>query len=238
MRLLCAKFCEIANEFGSELFGFSLEFLSAMWHTKHMTQQTKDKIKVIICATAVIASIALSVVMVNRSYDPRRQPFTGIGLRHPELFIIWGVATALAIFLNMRLLAKRLHVRNKAFDMTLALGCAMLIVTSCIVGPAPIWEWRRITHMVSAVIFGLTCVTLIVVLMVVKLRRKGKKSSVTYLTAILLTLMFFVIATINVGQFPAYAQTMLINVCLVAVFCSNYIERWSTTFTTSRPLKE
>lgn len=170
----------------------------------------------------------ISFEMLNRSHDPGTQAFSSIGLANRALFIIWGFFTGLAIYLNMRLLARRLNFKSKWFEVLLIIGCLMIMVTTSIVGSSgEIWDWERIVHLLSALIFGAICISLVITLMIVKIRRKNKKSSVTYLTAILLAFAIFAMSTLYIGWFTANAQILLINVCLVTMFCSNFIERWA-----------
>ena len=171
----------------------------------------------------IIASIVISMIMVRRGENPQTDPFSAIGAENRILFIFWGSTTGAAVYLNLRLLATRLNVQSKIFQIVLAVGCSMAIVTSIVLGMDTL---RRVIHVGSAMIFGIVCVLCLLFLMIVKLKRKNKRLSATYITAMAIAGLIFILTSIYVGWFTAFTQIILSNVCLVAMFCSNFIEKW------------
>ena len=191
--------------------------------TKLTIQNTRFIANNFLCGACIIGSIVLSMIMVQLGENPTTDPFSAIGKQNRLLFIFWGATTAAAVYFNLCLLATRLNVRSNAFEIILAVGCSMGILTTLVIGLEPL---RRVIHVGSAMIFGVTCVLCLLYLMIVKLRQKRKRTTVPYLTAMLIAGMLFILTTIYYGWFTAFTQILLSNVCLVAMFGSNIFEKW------------
>jgi len=178
----------------------------------------------IACSLSIVLSIVFSSIMIGRGQSPRTLAFSQIGNENQALFILWGITTSLAVYLNLKLLRRRLKYNNKAFEILLAIGCSMAIVTTCVVGSETV---RRVIHIGSAMAFGLLCVACVVWLMVIKYWRKNKKATTIYLTAIALSALILIFSTISVGWFTAYTQILITNVSLIIMFFSNFVEKWT-----------
>ncbi|MCL2570093.1 MAG: hypothetical protein FWE16_02700 [Firmicutes bacterium] len=180
--------------------------------------------KSILCGASVIVSIIMSFILISRGDYPTRDPLSAIGEQNHALFILWGIFTGLAVYFNLKLLASRLNFKSRLFEIALIIGCSMSIVTVTIVG---LETWRRIIHISSAMSFGVICVLCVITLVIVKLRcKKNRKTSITYLTAIALSAVIFIFTSINIGWFTAMTQVLVATVCLIIMFCSNFIEKW------------
>jgi len=181
-------------------------------------------VKSILCGVFIVTSIVMSIVMISRGDNPTTDPFSAIGEQNRVLFLLWGVFTALAVYLNLRLLATRLNFKNKWFEIPLAIGCSSGIVTTVIVGAA---TWQRVIHVSSAMVFGVLCVACVVWMLIVKfMRKKKKRVFVPYVTAIFIVAVIFIFASAQTGWFTASTQMLLANVCLIIMFCSNFFEKW------------
>ena len=197
-------------------------------NTTKENQKRWEGAKTMISGGAVVVSVALSIIMISLSDSPGTDPFSAVGENNRILFFAWGFSTGLAVYMNLRLLARRLQVKSKFFEIALAIGCSMALVTTSIVGMQTL---MRIIHVSSAAIFGLVCTMCVLAILIIKLKKKGKQTSVPYITALAIAGIVFIIATIYAGWFTAYTQILLANVCLVTMFCSNYIEKWTVETT-------
>jgi len=179
--------------------------------------------KKIMCGGFVIGAITISIIMLAVGYSPRTRALSAIGEDYRWLFFAWGVCTASATYLNLKLLATRLQVKNRIFDIFLLVGCSMGIVTVLILGMDPI---IRAIHVSSAMLFGVITALCLVFLLFIKVRRKNKRTSLPYITAIALAAVIFAFTSIQVGWFTALTQVLLANICLIIMFISNFLERW------------
>ena len=191
---------------------------------------TKDQMnrrvvaKKLFCVVFLVISILLSTTMLAMAEGNLLEiAFSVIGDANQAMFIMWGVATAGAVYLNMKLLASRLQVKSKIFEVVLAVACLAAIPLVCITGYE---TWRRIVHVTSAMLFGILGIICVVFLFIMKLRRKSKKSAVPWLMAIFIVAVMFIYSTVQVGWFTAFTQILVINLCLIATFTSNFFEKW------------
>jgi len=187
-----------------------------------MTKGKWSVIKTLLCGASVITSIVISVIMISLGENPQTDALSRIGYVNRGLFFVWGVTTGLAVYLNLKILSKRLQFKSKIFDIALILGCSMSIVAVTVMGYSPA---NRAIHIISSGIFGVVCVACVLTLMIVKAIKKNKRTSVPYITAMALAGVIFIFTSAQVGWFTASTQVLLANVCLTAMFCSNFIER-------------
>ena len=159
--------------------------------------------------------------MIRLGDNPATATFSSIGDQNRALFFVWGITTGLATLLNIRLLASRLNFKNRIFDWVSSTGCAMALVTVTVLGYDPV---NRTIHIISAAIFGITCVACLLLLMIIKLIKRSK-TAVPYITAMALAGVIFIFTSIYIGWFTALTQILLANVCLVVMFSSNFIEK-------------
>jgi len=180
----------------------------------------------VVCLIATITSVVLAIAMMQFSdVDTGTAPFSAIGEANRALFILWGVATAIALYTSMMILARRLKFKSRIFEIALAIGCSMVIVTSAVVGGAPAVQ---VIHRTSAGLFGLICAVCILVLFIVKMRkRQYRRRTATYITVLSFAGIIFLLTTIYVGWFTASTQILVINVALVTMFLSNFVEKWT-----------
>jgi hypothetical protein len=186
-------------------------------------------------AVCIIISIVFSMLMLTRGEDPHLNTFSSIGEANRVLFAFWGVATAAAVYLNLQLLATRLKIKHRLFQILLAIGCSMAVVTVAVVGDD---TTRRVIHVGSALIFGVTCVLALLFLMIIKAKQKSKRSSVPYITAMAIVGVIFIWTSIYVGWFTAHTQVLLTNMCLIVMFCSNFFEKWQIDQPEEQPKQE
>jgi len=188
-------------------------------------RKIKSKIFLFTCLASSIVSIALSGVMVSLGENPNIDALSRIGEENHALFILWGVFTAVAIYMNYLLLAHRLDITNKFFYAVLTIGCSMVIVSSSVIGEHIA---LRVIHVTASGLFGLLCAVCLVILLIVKIRcNYNKKRTAMYLTLMAVAGLLLVVTTIYVGWFTAYTQVLIINLCLVTMFLSNFVEKWS-----------
>lgn len=177
------------------------------------------------CALSIILSVIMSGVMLSRGDNLVTAPFSEIGEQNRALFVIWGATTAAALFYNLRLLASRLSFHGRAFNVIAFVGCGMVIVTSSVVGLEPV---RRIIHITSAALFGGITALCILFLLIVKFKlKKNRKRTATYIFLLAIAAVIFIFATISAGWFTASTQMLIINVALVTMFFSNFVEKWT-----------
>ena len=180
-----------------------------------------------LCGACIVASIVLSMVLLSvghrQGFDVIAGTFSSIGTANHLLFIFWGIVTGLAVYLNLSLLALRLGIKNIWFYVLLVIGCAGSIVTVSFVG----WDPTiRAIHIVSAAVFGFFSTLCLLYILVIKMMQKGKRTTLPYLTAIIIIGVIFIYTSVQIGWFTALTQVLLSNVCLVAMFCSNFFEKW------------
>ncbi|MCL2587261.1 MAG: hypothetical protein FWE31_03405 [Firmicutes bacterium] len=191
--------------------------------------------KRIMCGVAVLASITISFVMVFISDTPTTIPLSAIGYQNRLLFFFWGVTTSSAVYFNLKLMARNLKFKSIIFDWVLIIGCSMAIVTVIVMGYHPV---RRIIHVGSAGLFGVLTVMCVLALLIVKLRKKSKLSSIPYLTAVAVAGVIFIFASAQVGWFTALTQVILATACLVTMFATNFLEKWPSDEKKIEPLIE
>ncbi|MCL2846498.1 MAG: hypothetical protein FWE38_02290 [Firmicutes bacterium] len=185
----------------------------------------------IACGVTIAVSIILSITMLvtadtnlttGEPINIRTDAFSVIGFANREMFFIWGVATGLAVFLNLRLLAVRLGLVHRWFTALLAFGCSMTLVTVSVMGYDSI---ARPIHVGSAALFGF-CTAISLIIILVKKLKKNKRITSMYLTIFAMTAVIFVFTTIYVGWLTALTQILLTNISLVIMFASNFMEKW------------
>ena len=186
-----------------------------------------------LCGACIVASIVLSMILLSighrQGFDVVNGTFSSIGTANHLLFIFWGIATGLAVYLNLSLLALRLGIINTWFYVALVIGCIGSLITVSFVG----WDPTiRAIHIVSAAVFGLFSTLCLLYILIVKMKQKGKRTSLPYLTAIIIVGVIFIFTSVQVGWFTALTQVLLSNICLVAMFCSNFFESWSKEMAT------
>jgi len=116
-----------------------------------------------------IASLVLLVCGLGVSaaflvmYNPFKTTLTEIGMNNQPLYIVWGVMTGAAVWLNTRIMSRRLGVNNKLINVLLGIGCVS-IVLSVLVYKGNAFEMRFLNgdtlshfHRTFAVIFGVLC---------------------------------------------------------------------------------
>jgi len=176
------------------------------------------------CGILIAASITLSMIlMLTGDYAVERYPLSKIGYANRGIFALWGIATGMAVYLNMKLLASRLQFKNRIFESLLVVGCLMTLVTVTIMGYGRI---ERPIHVASAMGFGIFNIVCVMWLMILKARRKNKSLTAVYITLIMICAVIFIFTSAQMGWFTALTQVLVINVCLVIMFISNFIERW------------
>jgi hypothetical protein len=185
--------------------------------------ETKDSIRKIFCGVSVIVSVLLSVALLSGGKIDTK-PFSALGLENQVLFFFWGIFTGAATFFNLTWLASRLGYQNRLFKVLLTVGCLIVLVTVTVMGYEPV---NRIIHVGSAMVFGVTTVSCVLWILIVKLIRQDKKTTVPYLCALVLAGIVFIVTFIQTGWFTAFTQVLLADVCLAIMFCSNFLEKWS-----------
>jgi len=191
-----------------------------------VSSETRTKVYIAIALISLISSIVLSMIMLRTSERPTlTATFSSMGARNRPLFFFWGVSTSIAVYMNIKLLAKRLQFKNKFFEIVLIVGCANALITASVIGQDTA---RSVIHNVSAMVFGFFCLFCLLVLMVYKFRCKiNRKRTATYITAISLCAVAVAFMFQWVGNFTAFTQTTIINVGLITMFLSNFVEKWS-----------
>jgi len=195
-------------------WGFFRTFVKIM-----TTLQTYEKL---FCGTLIIASVALSIILLVETCTPQIKTFSYIGEQNRVLFFIWGISTGAATFFNLRLLAKRLQFKNRIFDWILGFGCSTALVMVTVTGFEPL---NYAVHMASAKIFGIIGGVCLLILMLVKFVKKNKIISMLYIVAMVSTFVVLVVATARAGHYTAPSQLLLTNVFLAVMFCSNFLEK-------------
>ena len=136
-------------------------------------------VRKIVCLLFLIASLYLSVIsFVNTS--PAEQTLSSIGEADRLWFFSWGIATSLALFLNLGLLADKLNFKGKPrkwFNTVAIIGSSSLLVTVSVVGDHPA---QVATHWASGIIFGILGFCCAVCLLII--RRIKTKSRVPYIS--------------------------------------------------------
>jgi len=175
--------------------------------------------KQIACGILIATSIALSfILMATGDYDVGRYPLSKIGYANRIVFALWGGATATAVYLNLKLLASRLELKNRFFEAMLAVGCLMTIITVLVMGYGRI---ERPIHVASAMGFGIFNIICVMWLMILKLMRKNRKTTAVYIALITICAVIFIFTSAQMGWFTAFTQVLVINVCLGITFTSN-----------------
>jgi len=183
----------------------------------------EEKFKNIFCVVSVTVSILLSVILLFGN-DPGTRALSALGSENRLLFFLWGIFTGAATYFNLSLLASRLKYKNRLFEIILAVGCSLILLTVTVLGMEPLY---RAIHVGSAMSFGVTTVLCLVWLLTVKLVRQDKRTTVPYLAALVIVAIIFIATSIQVGWFTALTQVLLADVCLAVMFCSNFLENWS-----------
>jgi len=168
--------------------------------------------------------------MAEGTYDVLRYPLSKIGYADRILFALWGVATGFAVYLSLKMLASRLRFKNRIFEVLLAVGCIMTIVTVSVMGYGRI---ERPIHVASAMGFGIFNIICVMWLLILKMIRKNKRTTAIYITLIMICAVIFIFTSAQMGWFTAFTQVLVINVCLAITFTSNFIERWPETENTA-----
>jgi hypothetical protein len=175
-------------------------------------------------ASLLVLSVIISIAFLfDGSADAATEPFSTIGGHNRVWFFIWGAATGAAVYINFTIFAKRLDIKSRIFHVALVIAAVAAVVTTAVVG---VETWERVVHVSSAMVFGILSVVCILFLLIVKIIRKNKRTSIPYIAILALVGIVFIFVSAEVGWFTAITQVVFINVSLLILFISNFIERW------------
>ena len=171
----------------------------------------------IVCLASAILAIAFSIWgLIATSLSFTEVSLSAMGYEMGTWFILWGITTGIAIFLNLQFLASKLGMRRhlyRAFIGLIAICAIAGIIFGSIVDlePSP----TRTVHIVASMIFGITSAIAMLFILIYKLAiRKGIRFTIGYLVALLL-----------VGVFTGFSQIIMTSVALLIMLSANFVEQ-------------
>ena len=171
-----------------------------------------------LCAALMIASVYLSLVSFVGT-SPAEQTLSSIGREDPTWFAAWGIFTAAAVYLNVRLLADNLNFQNKLFNFMAALGSFSVIVTVVIWGDA----WYEVAvHWTSGMVFGILSFFSVFVLLCVMSFRRGRMSPWIPIVAVAAAADVFTIIMLGL---TALCEIVILVAVEVALFAVNFLQK-------------
>jgi len=171
-----------------------------------------------ICAALMIVSIYLSLVSFADT-NPTERTLSNIGAENPVWFLAWGVFTALAVYLNVRLLADKLGFENKWFDLMSKIGSFAIIGTVIIWGEA--W-WQVAFHWATGMTFGILCFASVFVLLCVTSYKQKRMSWWIPIVAVAAAIDVFTIIALGL---TALCEIVILTVVQVALFAVNFVRK-------------
>lgn len=166
-----------------------------------------------------IMSVVLSLIHFYE-HNPAERTMSSIGRENSLWFLVWGMFTGSAIYLNLKLLAKRLDFRYRWFGFLVVFAVINVLLTTIVNGTS---RWEANFHWATAMMFGVTSAVCVFILLGVK--RTRKRCRMPYLTIVTLAAVVTVIPIPIIGL-SAMSQLVMLNACLAVLFYTNFIERW------------
>lgn len=179
-----------------------------------------ERIKSMCLIGLIFLSLILTVVQFI-SYNPTTITMSSIGRANPTWFILWGITTAFAVYLNFKLFAEKLGIRSRLFDWTLMIASAGMIAQALINGTSP---WEGFVHMMTAATFGVLGTILLGTMLIVKQKKHGY--TIPHFVLLAISAACLVVTFFMMG-FVALFQVQLIIVALIIVFAINFVENWA-----------
>jgi len=176
-----------------------------------------------------LASFLVGLIMLQKGKDPFHDTFSIIGKRNPILFALYGIFTVIALFFNMNAFVKKLQfgkIRKIIFEILVVVCCVALLITCFVSGvEPPAWDFRRRLHVGMSMVFGILGFCLAVWLLITKFYRDKKMTNLFYLFLLGLSVVFFLVRTIQVGWFTAITQFLIIETVIFCLMFANLFDK-------------
>jgi len=182
------------------------------------------RVNIGVCLSSFFVALALSVTFFIMGDNPRHDTFSSTGIDNRLLFATWGGFTGVAVFFNFKELARKLNILSKWFYIVIWVSSVSVMLTSVVIGRH---QAVHILHVATSMIFGISGILCVIYLLVMKYKRHSRYTTIAYAIAMFAAAVYFIIICVQMGWFTMFIQMLVINLALVIMVCSNFIEKWS-----------
>jgi len=161
----------------------------------------------------------LGLIPIILGYD-LKTTLSYLGTQSRAWFILFGFATGVAVFLNIKFFAHKTGVKQgRVFHAVLSIGCIAMFST-VLVNSGAQSGWMHAVHNLSAQTFGAVCFGVMFALLFV--RCKKERIYFLHITALTAAAMVVVASMLIIG-WAAQFQLSSLLVSLVVLLISNYL---------------
>lgn len=189
-------------------------------------ETTVTKRKKLACGATIFLSMALTVLMCCLT-TPDDTTISAMQVRNPILGVLWAVATALAVYLNLNYLRKKCGVENTCFQIFVIIGSAAVLLTPFTMSESPIGFSLPFMnlHRLSALVFAI--VTYVALTTLLFAGRNRHKIIYPVFSGVLLIVglvnVYGIFAPSSYTYISALMETCLVLVGLTVLFLVNFL---------------
>lgn len=206
--------------------GFSVCKRSCIFVKEDTVETTVIKLQKTRCGATIFLSWALTVLMCCLT-TPDDTTISAMQVREPILGVLWAVATALAVYLNLNYLRKKCGVENTCFQIFVTIGSAAALLTPFTMSESPIGFSLPFINLHRAVCHGFRHCHLCGAGHVAVCRRNGTRSFIRFFPVCCLlwdwSMCMEYLHHLPIPIYSALMETCLVLVGLTVLFLVNFL---------------